>query len=81
MDKLIEKASTETPENTKKHIKQLEQRLVAEKAYIAPLYNSFKAQGVNKDVLNPGYGSSCEITCDRMGNNRFNDASKRETSH
>lgn len=52
IDKLIEQASTETSDQFAETYKQFEQRLVFDKAYIAPLYNSFKAQGVNKDVLN-----------------------------
>jgi len=51
VDALIEKASTETPDEFAETYKQLEQRLVFDKAYIAPLYNSFKAQGVNKDII------------------------------
>ncbi|MGB3100711.1 MAG: hypothetical protein WBB56_02305, partial [Psychrobacillus psychrotolerans] len=38
VDKLIEQASTETEEEFTKTYKQLEQRLVLDKAYIAPLY-------------------------------------------
>lgn len=53
VDELIDQASTETADDYTKTYKELEQQLVTEKAYIAPLYNSFKAQGVNKDVLNP----------------------------
>jgi peptide/nickel transport system substrate-binding protein len=52
VDKLIDKASTETEEDFTETYKQLEQHLVLDKAYIAPLYNSFKAQGVNKEILN-----------------------------
>lgn len=52
VDKLIEQASTETKEDFTKTYKQLEQHLVLDKAYIAPLYNSFKAQGVNKEIVN-----------------------------
>lgn len=52
IDELIERASTETPEEYTKTYKEFEELLVLEKAYIAPLYNSFKAQGVNKEVLN-----------------------------
>ncbi|MEI4769033.1 ABC transporter substrate-binding protein [Psychrobacillus sp. FJAT-51614] len=52
VDKLIDQASTETEEEFTETYKQLEQRLVLDKAYIAPLYNSFKAQGVNKEILN-----------------------------
>lgn len=52
IDKLIDQASTETSDQFTETYKQFEQRLVLDKAYIAPLYNSFKAQGVNKEVLN-----------------------------
>lgn len=53
VDELIDQASTETADDYTKTYKELEQQLVTEKAFIAPLYNSFKAQGVNKEVLNP----------------------------
>lgn len=53
IDTLIDKASTETPEQYVDTYKQLEQRLVFDKAYIAPLYISLKSQAVNKDILNP----------------------------
>lgn len=52
IDKLIDKAATQTAEEYTETYKQLEQRLVVDKAYIAPLYISYKTQGVNKDVLN-----------------------------
>lgn len=52
VDKLIDEASMQTPEEFTKTYKALEDRLVFEKAYIAPLYISYKAQGINKDVLN-----------------------------
>jgi len=79
VDALIEKASTETPNEFAETYKQLEQRLVFDKAYIAPLYNSFKAQGVNKDVL--------DVNTVRLAKSRaiawepidFNDKTKRET--
>ena len=79
VDELIEKASTQTSDEFAETYKQLEQRLVFDKAYIAPLYNSFKAQGVNKDILN--------VDTVRLAKSRavawepidFNDKSKRET--
>lgn len=52
IDQLIEKAATEMPDKYIHTYQQLENRLVFDKAYIAPLYNSLKAQGVNKDVVN-----------------------------
>ncbi|KOR87979.1 ABC transporter substrate-binding protein [Paenibacillus solani] len=51
VDKLIDQAATQTPEDAVNTYKQLEQRLVADKAYIAPLYISLKSQAFNKDVL------------------------------
>ncbi|GGF90662.1 ABC transporter substrate-binding protein [Paenibacillus aceti] len=53
LDKLIDEAATETPEQYTDTYKQLEQHLVFDKAYIAPLYISLKSQAVNKEVLNP----------------------------
>ncbi|WP_438297740.1 ABC transporter substrate-binding protein [Sporosarcina sp. FA15] len=79
VDTLIEKASTETSDEFAETYKQLEQRLVFDKAYIAPLYNSFKAQGVNKDIL--------DVDTVRLAKSRaiawepidFIDKSKRDT--
>ncbi|MFG1735089.1 ABC transporter substrate-binding protein [Paenibacillus sp. 843] len=51
VDKLIDQAATQTPEDAVETYKQLEQRLVTDKAYIAPLYISLKSQAFNKDVL------------------------------
>ncbi|WP_078381801.1 ABC transporter substrate-binding protein [Sutcliffiella halmapala] len=80
VDRLIDKASTETPEEFANTYKELEQRLVFDKAFIAPLYNSFKAQGVNTEVLN--------IDTVRLAKSRavawetidYNDSSKRDTT-
>lgn len=79
IDKLIDLASTQTPDEYADTYKQLEQRLVFDKAYIAPLYISYKAQGINKDVLN--------VDTVRLSKSRalawetidFNDTAKRET--
>lgn len=51
VDKLVDQAATQTPEDAKETYKQLEQRLVTDKAYIAPLYISLKSQAFNKDIL------------------------------
>ena len=53
IDALIDKAATETPEQYVETYKELEQRLVFDKAYIAPLYITLKSQAFNKDILNP----------------------------
>ncbi|XID91680.1 ABC transporter substrate-binding protein [Paenibacillaceae bacterium WGS1546] len=79
IDALVDKASTETPDQFAETYKQLEQQLVFDKAYIAPLYNSLKAQALNKDVLKQ---SSVRISKSRSlpwEEVDFNDASKRET--
>ncbi|MGZ9587353.1 ABC transporter substrate-binding protein [Paenibacillus marinisediminis] len=51
VDKLINQAAAETPDKYKEIYKQLEEHIVFNKAYIAPLYVSNKNIGVNKDVL------------------------------
>ncbi|MFC5604306.1 ABC transporter substrate-binding protein [Sporosarcina koreensis] len=78
VDELIEKASTETPDEFKETYKQLEQQIVGEKAYIAPLYISFKAQGVNKDVLNPDTVRLAKSRAIAWETIDFKDASKRD---
>lgn len=52
LDELVNKASTETPEQYKDTYKEFEKVLVDENAYIVPLYSSLKSQGVNKEILN-----------------------------
>lgn len=52
LDKLIDQAGTETPEEYEATYKAFEEHLVFNKAYIVPLYSSYKTQAVNKDVLN-----------------------------
>ncbi|MCM3636646.1 ABC transporter substrate-binding protein [Sporosarcina luteola] len=80
VDGLIEKASTETPDEFKGTYKQLEQRIVGEKAYIAPLYISFKAQGINKDVLNPDTVRLAKSRAIAWETIDFNDAAKRDAA-
>lgn len=77
VDELIDKASRETAEEYTKTYKALEQQLVTDKAYIAPLYNSFKAQGVNKDVLNPDTVRLAKSRAIAWETIDFNDAAKR----
>lgn len=79
IDKLIDKASTQTAKDYVKTYKELEQRLVFDKAYIAPLYISLKTQAVNKDILNPKsvrLSKSRSLAWETID---FNDAAKRET--
>ncbi|WP_299743372.1 ABC transporter substrate-binding protein [uncultured Rossellomorea sp.] len=79
VDALIDKASTQTPEDYTKTYKDLEQRLVFDKAYIAPLYISYKAQGINQEILDPNtvrLSKSRALAWETMD---FNDKAKRET--
>ncbi|MCM3709069.1 ABC transporter substrate-binding protein [Sporosarcina luteola] len=80
VDGLIEKASTETPDEFKETYKQLEQRIVGVKAYIAPLYISFKAQGINNDVLNPDTVRLAKSRAIAWETIDFNDAAKRDAA-
>ncbi|MCJ7842662.1 ABC transporter substrate-binding protein [Lederbergia sp. NSJ-179] len=80
IDKLIDKAATETPEEYQKTYKDLEQRLVFDKAYIAPLYSSYKTQALNKDVLNPDSVRLSKSRSLAWEDIDFNDTSKRDTA-
>ncbi len=51
IDALIEKGSTESPEEYTDTYRELEETLVTENAYIVPLYTSMKNQAFNQDVL------------------------------
>ena len=51
LDRLVEEASTQTPEEYTKTYKKFEKVLVEDNAYIIPLYTSYKSQAVNKEVL------------------------------
>ncbi|MFS0657907.1 ABC transporter substrate-binding protein [Niallia alba] len=79
IDKLIDEASTESAEEYTETYKQLEQRLVFDKAYIAPLYISLKAQGVNKDILNPDTVRLAKSRAIAWETIDFNDTSNRDT--
>ncbi|WP_028561951.1 ABC transporter substrate-binding protein [Paenibacillus pinihumi] len=78
IDALIEKAATETKEQYTETYKQLEQRLVFDKAYIAPLYISLKSQAINKDILNPDSVRLSKSRALAWESIDFNDASKRD---
>lgn len=79
VDELIDQASSETADEYTKTYKQLEQQLVTEKAFIAPLYNSYKAQGVNKEVLNPDTVRLSKSRAIAWETIDFKDAAKRTT--
>lgn len=79
VDKLIDQAATETPEEYTETYKKLEDYLVFDKAYIAPLYISLKSQGFNKDVLNPDTIRLSKSRSQVWESIEFNDASKNTT--
>ncbi|GKU78034.1 hypothetical protein L3i20_v224310 [Paenibacillus sp. L3-i20] len=79
IDTLIDEASTQTPDQFKETYKKLEEKLVFEKTYIAPLYSSLKAQALIQDVLNK---ESVRISKSRSLPSEdvdFKDKSKRAT--
>ncbi|MBS4197791.1 ABC transporter substrate-binding protein [Lederbergia citri] len=78
VDKLIDQAATETPDQFTGTYKKFEDRLVFDKAYIVPLYNSFKAQGVNKDIVNADTVRLAKSRAVAWETIDFNDQSKRD---
>jgi peptide/nickel transport system substrate-binding protein len=50
-DELVEKAATQLPEEYQETYKELEQHVVLDNAYIVPLFNSYKAQALNNQVV------------------------------
>ncbi|WP_352419754.1 ABC transporter substrate-binding protein [Proteiniborus sp.] len=51
LDKLVEEAATQTPDQYVETYKEFEKILVEENAYIIPLYSNYKSQAINKEVL------------------------------
>ncbi|GIO22194.1 ABC transporter substrate-binding protein [Oceanobacillus sp. J11TS1] len=51
-DELVEEASTQLPGEYEETYKELEEHIVFDQAYLAPLYISLKAQGINHDIIN-----------------------------
>ncbi len=51
IDELIDKAATETPDVYVNTYKELEDRLVTEKAYIIPMFSSLRMSAVNKNIV------------------------------
>ncbi|WP_458123609.1 ABC transporter substrate-binding protein [Paenibacillus sp. Z3-2] len=79
IDKLIDQAATQTPDQYKDTYKQLEDRLVTDQAYIAPLYISLKSQAVNKDILNVDTVRLSKSRAMAWEPIEFNDSSKNAT--
>ncbi|MDR1532936.1 MAG: ABC transporter substrate-binding protein [Clostridiales bacterium] len=54
VDRLIELAASQTPQDYVATYKELENVLVTQNAYIIPLYANLKTQAFNKELLKPG---------------------------
>ncbi|MBX0315215.1 ABC transporter substrate-binding protein [Planococcus glaciei] len=79
IDELIDLASTQTASEYKETYKELEQLLVMDRAYIAPLYTSYKTQGINTEILNPDTVRLSKSRALAWEPIDFVDQSKRET--
>ncbi|AWE07415.1 hypothetical protein DCE79_08540 [Lysinibacillus sp. 2017] len=76
VDKLIDEASTLTGDDAKEKYKELEQALVFDNAYMAPLYISQKFQGIYKTEVNPDSVRLPKSRAQVWESITFNDASK-----
>ena len=79
IDQLIDQAGTETPDEYVDTYKELEQKLVTDKAYIAPLYISYKAQGINKEVVDADTVRLAKSRAVAWETIDFTDTSKRDS--
>src|SRR5690606_19167843 len=79
VDKLIEKASTETREEYVQTYKELEQRLVFDKAHIEILYRNYKTQAVNHNKRNEETVRLSKSRSLAWEDIDFNDTSKRDS--
>lgn len=78
-DELSNQASTELADEYVETYKELEQHIVFDQAYIVPLYTSYKAQGVNHEIIDE---SSVRLPKSRAAVWEaidFTDTSKRDT--
>lgn len=79
LDALIEEASTLTGNEAAAKYKELEQLLVFDQAYIAPLYISNKYQGIYSELVNPKTVHLPKSRAQVWENIEFNDSSKNAT--
>ena len=79
VDKLIDEASTLIGDEAKEKYKELEQALVFDNAYIAPLYISQKFQGIYKAEVNPDTVRLPKSRAQAWESISFNDESKNGT--
>ncbi|MGE7927007.1 ABC transporter substrate-binding protein [Lysinibacillus xylanilyticus] len=79
LDALIEEASTLTGDEAAAKYKELEQLLVFDQAYIAPLYISNKYQGIYSELVNPKTVHLPKSRAQVWESIEFNDSSKNAT--
>ncbi|MFJ8091047.1 ABC transporter substrate-binding protein [Lysinibacillus sp. NPDC095746] len=79
LDALIDEASTLTGDEAAAKYKELEQLLVFDQAYIAPLYISNKYQGIYSELVNPKTVHLPKSRAQVWESIEFNDASKNAT--
>lgn len=78
VDKLIDEASTLIGDEAKEKYKELEQALVFDNAYIAPLYVSQKFQGIYAKDVNPDTVRLPKSRAQAWEDISFNDAAKNK---
>ncbi|MFB7156192.1 ABC transporter substrate-binding protein [Lysinibacillus sp. NPDC056232] len=79
LDALIEEASTLSGDEATAKYKELEQLLVFDQAYIAPLYISNKYQGIYSELVNPKTVHLPKSRAQVWESIEFNDSSKNAT--
>lgn len=79
VDALIDKAALQTSDEYTQTYKELEDVLVTENAYIAPLYTSLKAQAFNSELLNPDSIRLSKSRAFAWENVQFNETASNET--
>jgi len=79
VDRLIDEASTLTGDEAKGKYKELEQVLVFDNAYIAPLYTSQKFQGIYAAEVDPDTVRLPKSRAQAWESISFNDAAKNST--
>lgn len=79
VDKLIDEASTLTGDEAKEKYKELEQALVFDNAYIAPVYISQKFQGIYSKEVNPDTVRLPKSRAQAWESISFNDTAKNAT--
>lgn len=79
VDALIDEAALQTSDEYTQTYKELEDVLVTENAYIAPLYTSLKAQAFNSELLNPDSIRLSKSRAFAWENVQFNETASNET--